>query len=81
MTSAPPSNYDRTGPDRQRRARERGRQVSALLNDAAAIARWDALVAQHGSQRAALESLLTPPASPARPETPGSPRSSRRPAR
>jgi hypothetical protein len=34
------------------------RRVSTVLLDPEAIARWDALIAEHGSQRAALEAGL-----------------------
>lgn len=45
--------------ERQRRRRARGVQVSATLTDPAAAAEWLRLVAQHGTQRAALEALLS----------------------
>jgi hypothetical protein len=54
----PPPKYDRTGTQRGRRAVERGRRINAVLQNREAIDRWDALVQQHGSQRAAIEALL-----------------------
>jgi len=47
-----------TNAERQRRARASGRQLRAILRDPQAIARLAELIAEHGSERAAIEAVL-----------------------
>jgi len=62
MTSLPVDSgkpRDPTNAQRQARLRASGRQLRAVLRDPAAIARLAELIAEHGSERAAIEWALS----------------------
>lgn len=54
-----PVATDKTAATRQAKARARGRQLRAILRDPAAIARLMQLIELHGSERAAIEAVLS----------------------